>query len=156
MAEFQEDQIFKNIAEEDVEVLLEITDKKSKTKKIWTKELQLIDSTTFKPDFIIELDNENLIIEFQSTEVDDKFSKRSHCYVALTDYKKVNDKKVNLCVISTAEKSKKVSYRVNDTNTFNYEIKGNDIFDGEKIIKEIEEKYNQRINIPVKNVSIFH
>ena len=89
MAEFQEDQIFKNIAEEDVEVLLEITDKKSKTKKIWTKELQLIDSTTFKPDFIIELDNENLIIEFQSTEVDDKFSKRNHCYVALTDYKKV-------------------------------------------------------------------
>ena len=61
MAEFQEDQIFKNIAEEDVEVLLEITYKKSKTKKIWTKELQLIDSTTFKPDFIIELDNENLI-----------------------------------------------------------------------------------------------
>ena len=63
---------------------------------------------------------------------------------------------MNLCVISTAEKSKKVSYRVNDTNTFNYEIKGNDIFDGEKIIKEIEEKYNQGINIPVKNVSIFH
>lgn len=33
MVEFQEDKIFKNIAEEDVEVLLEITDKKSGTKK---------------------------------------------------------------------------------------------------------------------------
>ena len=37
MVEFQEDQIFKNIAEEDVKVLLEITNKKSKTKKIWAK-----------------------------------------------------------------------------------------------------------------------
>lgn len=41
MAEFQEDQIFKNIAEEDVEVLLEITDKKSKTKKIWENRREL-------------------------------------------------------------------------------------------------------------------
>ena len=155
MAEFQEDQIFKNIAEEDVEVLLEITDKKSRTKKIWTKELRLIDPTTFKPDFIIELDDENLIIEFQSTEVNNKFSQRGHCYVAITDYKKENDKQVNLCVISTAERSKNVSYRVNDTNTFNYEIKGNDIFDGEKIIKEIEEKYNQEKNITRKECIYF-
>ena len=155
MAEFQEDKIFKNIAEEDVEVLLEITDKKSETKKIWTKELRLIDPASFKPDFIIELDDENLIIEFQSTEVNDKFSQRDHCYVAITDYKKENDKQVSLCVISTAEQSKKVSYKVNDDNTFNYEIKGNDIFDGEKIIKEIEEKYNQGINIPRKECIYF-
>ncbi|WP_295613806.1 hypothetical protein [uncultured Methanobrevibacter sp.] len=155
MVEFQEDKIFKNIAEEDVEVLLEITDKKSETKKIWTKELRLIDPATFKPDFIIELDDENLIIEFQSTEINDKFSQRSHCYVAITDYKKENDKQVNLCVISTAEESKKVSYKVNKDNTFNYEIKGNDIFDGEKIIKEIEEKYKQGINIPRKECIYF-
>ena len=41
MAEFREDQIFKNIAEEDVEVLLEITNKKSKTKKIWENRREL-------------------------------------------------------------------------------------------------------------------
>ena len=41
MAEFQEDQIFKNIAEEDVKVLLEITNKKSKTKKIWENRREL-------------------------------------------------------------------------------------------------------------------
>lgn len=34
MAEFQEDLIFKNISEEDIEILLKIADKKSKTKKI--------------------------------------------------------------------------------------------------------------------------
>jgi hypothetical protein len=33
MAEFQEDLIFKNVSEEDIEILLEIADKKSKTKK---------------------------------------------------------------------------------------------------------------------------
>ncbi|WP_296888367.1 hypothetical protein [uncultured Methanobrevibacter sp.] len=147
MAEFQEDMIFKDIAEEDVGILLNIAYKKSNVKKIWTKELRLIDPATFKPDLIIELDDENLIIEFQSTKVNEKFSQRAHCYVAITDYKKENDKHVNLCVISTAEKSKKVSYKVNDTNTFNYEIIGNDILDGEKIINEIEEKYKQEINI---------
>ena len=147
MAEFQEDMIFKDIAEEDVGILLNIAYKKSNVKKIWTKELRLIDPATFKPDLIIELDDENLIIEFQSTKVNEKFSQRAHCYVAITDYKKENDKQVNLCVISTAEKSKKVSYKVNDTNTFNYNIIGNDIFDGEKIINEIEEKYKQEINI---------
>ena len=147
MSEFQEDMIFKDIGDEDVEILLDIANKKSKLKKIWTKELRLIDPSTFKPDLIIELDDENLILEFQSTKIDKIFSKRALCYVALTDYKKENDKEVNLCVISTAEKSKTVSHRLNRLNAFNYEVIGNDVFDGEKIIKEIEEKYNQNIQI---------
>ena len=113
MTEFQEDMIFKDIGEEDVEILLDIANKKSKLKKIWTKELRLIDPSTFKLDMIIELDDENWILEFQSTEVNKMFSKRALCYVALIDYKKENDKDVNLCVISTAEKSKTVSHRVN-------------------------------------------
>ena len=86
MTEFQEDLIFKDIAEEDVEILLDIANKKSKVKKIWTKELRLIDPSTFKPDLIIELDDENLIFEFQSTHVNKKFSKRALCYVSITDY----------------------------------------------------------------------
>ena len=95
MSEFQEDMIFKDIGDEDVEILLGIANKKSKLKKIWTKELRLIDSSTFKPDLIIELDDENLILEFQSTKINKIFSKRA---LALTDYKKENDKEVNLCV----------------------------------------------------------
>lgn len=54
---------------------------------------------------ILDLDDENLIVEFQSTEVDDKFSRRAHTYVAITDQKKENDKEVNLAVLSTAEES---------------------------------------------------
>ena len=150
MTEFQEDLIFKDIAEEDVEILLDIANKKSKVKKIWTKELRLIDPSTFKPDLIIELDDENLIFEFQSTHVNKKFSKRALCYVSITDYKKENDKEVNLCVLSTVENSKTVSHKVNKLNTFRYEVIGNDIFDGEKIIKEIEEKYKHNIKITRK------
>ena len=138
-----------------MEILLDIANKKSKFKKIWTKELRLIDPSTFKPDMIIELDDENWILEFQSTEVNKKFSKRAHCYVALIDYKKKNDKEVNLCVISTAEKSKTVSHRVNRLNTFNYGVIGNDVLDGEKIIRKIEEKYNQNIQITRKECVYF-
>lgn len=42
------------------------------------------------------MDDENLIIEFQGTEVGDDFSRRAHSYVALTDQHKRNNKEVNL------------------------------------------------------------
>ena len=153
MAKFQEDMIFKDVGEEDVEVLLEIANKKSKVKKIWTEELRQIDPSTYKPDLIIELDDENLVLEFQSTVADDTFSQRGHSYVAIIDQKKSNNKEVNLCVISTAEKSKIVSYYVNKLNTFRYEVFGNDLFDGEKIINEIEEKYKlKKIITPKESI----
>ena len=155
MVKFHEDLIFKNIAEKDVEPLLDMINRKSKVKKIWTKELRLIDPSTFKPDLIIELDDENLIFEFQSTKVNKKFSKRANCYVSITDYKKENDKEVNLCVLSTAEKSKIVSYKVNKLNTFKYEVIGNDVFDGEKVIKEIKKNINIILKSLEKNVYIF-
>ena len=84
------------------------------------------------------MDDENLIFEFQSTYVNKKFSKRALCYVSITDYKKENDKEVNLCVLSTVENSKTVSHKVNKLNTFNHEIIENDVFDGEELIKGIE------------------
>lgn len=155
MAEFNEDMIFKNIAEEDVDILLEIVNKPSKFKKIWTTELRQIDPSTYKPDLIIELDNENLIIEFQSTKVDKKFSQRANVYVAIIDQKKKNNKQVNIYVISTAEKSKTIEYKVNKQSTFKYQVFGNDFFDGEKIINSIEEKYKQKQEITQKE-SIYY
>ncbi len=140
MSKFQEDMIFKNISEEEIQILLEIVGKESENVNIWTKELRQIDPTTYKPDLIIELDDQNLIIEFQSTEVDDDFSRRAHVYVAITDQKKENDKEVNLEVISTAEQSKQINYKVNKYNTFTYDIIGFEEYDGEKIIKHVEKK----------------
>ena len=67
MAEFQEDMLFKNVSNEDAHILLDILGIKSKNVKVWTKELRQIDPTTYKPDLILDLDEENLIVEFQST-----------------------------------------------------------------------------------------
>ena len=112
MAEFQEDMIFKNVSDEDVSILLEIMGIKSKTVKVWTKELRHVDPTNYRPDLILMLDDENLIIEFQSTKVDVNFSKRAHSYVAIVDQHKKNNKDVNLVVLSTVEDSKIVEYNM--------------------------------------------
>ena len=154
MTEFQEDMLFKNVSEEDIQILLEILEKESDSANIWTKELRLLDPTTYKPDLIIELDDENLIIEFQSTEVDNKFSRRAHTYVAITDQKKKNDKEVNIEVISTAEPSKQINYRVNKLNTFKYDVIGFEDYNGDEIIKDIEEKLENKTEITSKD-SIF-
>lgn len=76
MTSFSEDKIFKNIAEEDARILLEIIKVESVNVKIWTKELRLLDPKEYVPDLILELDFENTIFEMQSTPVDDDFSKR--------------------------------------------------------------------------------
>ena len=154
MTEFQEDMLFKNVSEEDIQILLEILEKESDSANIWTKELRLLNPTTYKPDLIIELDDENLIIEFQSTEVDNKFSRRAHTYVAITDQKKKNDKEVNIEVISTAEPSKQINYRVNKLNTFKYDVIGFEDYNGDEIIKDIEEKLENNTEITSKD-SIF-
>ena len=58
MAEFQEDMLFKNVADEDAIILLEIMGIKAENVKVWTKELRQLDPTTYKPDLILELDDE--------------------------------------------------------------------------------------------------
>ncbi|MEE0934327.1 MAG: hypothetical protein U0L42_01510 [Methanobrevibacter sp.] len=148
MAEFQEDMLFKNVSDEDVSILLEILGKKSKRTKVWTKELRHIDPTNSKPDLILDLDEENLIVEFQSTEVGNDFSRRAHSYVALTDQHKKNDKEVNLSVLSTAEDSKIVEYRYNRLNVFKYEVHGLNNLDGEEIINNVKTKlkYNEPLD----------
>ena len=75
------------------------------------------------------------------------FSRRGHVYVAIADQRKTNDKEVNLYVISTVEESKIVEYYVNELNTFRFRVIGNDLFDGEKCINKIEEKYKHNIEI---------
>ena len=144
MAEFQEDMIFKNVSDEDASILLEILGIESEKVKVWTKELRHIDPTNYRPDLILQLDGENLIVEFQSTPVDDKFSRRAHSYVAITDQHKKNDKEVNLAVLSTAEDSKIVEYKYNKLNSFRYVVVGlNDLETGE-IINTVETKLKDK------------
>ncbi|WP_067041091.1 hypothetical protein [Methanobrevibacter sp. YE315] len=144
MAEFQEGMLFKNVLDEDAGILLEIMGKKSERTKVWTKELRHIDPTNFKPDLILELDNENLIIEFQSTNVNEEFSKRAHSYVAITDQNKKNNKEVNLSVLSTAEDSKIIEYKYNKLNVFKYEIEGLNNLYSEEIINNVKTKLKNK------------
>ena len=144
MTEFQEDMLFKNVSDRDACILLDIMGRKSKNVKVWTKELRHIDPTQYKPDLILDLDDENLIIEFQSTKVDDKFSRRAHTYVAITDQNKENDKEVNLAVLSTVEDSKIVEYRYNKLNVFRYEVESLSDLDGDEIIYNVENKIKNR------------
>ena len=144
MVEFQEDMIFKNVSDEDASILLEILGIESEKVKVWTKELRHIDPTNFRPDMILQLDNENLIVEFQSTPVDDKFSRRAHSYVAITDQHKKNDKEVNLAVLSTAEDSKIVEYKYNKLNSFRYVVVGLNDLDTGQIINTVENKLKDK------------
>ena len=147
MTEFTQDKIFKNVNQEDARILLNIMGKNSKKVKIWTKELRLLDPKDYKPDIIVELDNENLIIELQSTKVNDEFSKRALTFVSITNRDKDNDKEVNLMVLSSAENSKTVHYRYNFQNVFNYDVVGLEDLGVKQIINNVEPKIINNDNI---------
>lgn len=156
MSQFQEDMIFKNVSDEDARILLDIIGKKSKKVKIWTKELRLLDPTAFKPDIILELDDEILIIEFQSTKVGKRHHRRFHVYVAITDYNVENhDKDVNLCVFTTAEESKLITYHVNQYNDFKYDVISLSDYDSEEIINNINYKIEHNEEITGKELVLF-
>ena len=156
MSEFQEDMIFKNVVDEDARLFLDIMGKKSKKVKIMTKELRQLDPATFVPDIILELDDEILIIELQSTKVKKKHHQRFHIYVAISDYNfDEMGKEVNLCVFTTAEESKQISYYVNRDNDFNYEIISLEDYDAEEIINTIKYKIANNTEISGKELILF-
>lgn len=132
--------LFKNVADEDAHILLDIRGIKSEKVKVWTKELRQLDSTTYKPDLILELDIEIWIIEFQSTKVDDEFSRRAHSYVAITGQHKKCGKEINLAVLSTDEDSKIAEYKYNKLNSFRYVVIGLNNLASSEIINTIENK----------------
>lgn len=136
--------LFKNVSDEDAGVLLELMGIKSKHVNVWTKELRLVDPANYRPDLILELDDENLILEFQSTEVDDNFSSRALTYVAITNQKKKNNKEVNLAVLSTVEDSKTVEYKYNKLNSFKYEVVGLRNLNSGEIINNVESKLKDK------------
>ena len=156
MSEFQEDMIFKEVSEEDARIFLDILGKKSKKVKIMTTELRQLDPATFVPDIILELDDEILIIELQSTKVGKKHHQRFHIYVAISDYKFDSiPKEVNLCVFTTAEESKKITYTVNKDNDFTYDVISLTDYDSEEIINTINDKLKDNTEISGKELILF-
>lgn len=155
MTSFSEDKIFKNINNEDARILLDIFDVKSVKVKIWTKELRLLDPKDYVPDIILELDFENLIIEIQSTTVNDEFSKRALTYVAVANRDKDNDKDMELIVLSTAEESKIVKYRFNKDSVFTYRVVNLKDLDASEIMQAVESKIQKDIEIESKELVLY-
>ena len=147
MTSFTEDKIWKNIGNNDVRILLNIVDVESEEVKIWTQELRIFDPRNYVPDLILELDNENLIMEMQSTPVDDNFSKRGLAYVAVGNKEKKNNKMMNLIVLSTAEESKTVRYNFTENSTFEYRVINLKDLDADEIITTVEEKIRKGLKI---------
>lgn len=155
MTTFTEDKLFKNINNKDAKILLEIIDVETVKVKIWTKELRLLDPKDYIPDIILELDFENLIIELQSTRVDDDFSKRALTYVAIANRDKDNDKIVNLIVLTTAEESKTISYKFSDDSVFTFRIVNLKDLDADEIIDAVEPKIQKGLEIEGKELVLY-
>ena len=147
MTEFTQDKIFKNVNETDAQILLYILGINSKKVKIWTKELRLLDPKDYRPDIILELDNENLIIELQSTAVNENFSKRALSFVAIANRDKRNNKEVNLMVLSSVEDTRTVNYRYNRQNIFAYDVVALKDLDAGQFINNVEPKIDSNKEI---------
>lgn len=155
MTNFSEDKIFKNINNEDARILLEIIDVNTVKVRIWTKELRLLDPKDYVPDIILELDLENLILELQSTPVDDEFSKRGLTYVAVANRDKENDKEMNLIVLSTSEESKTVNYEFSKESVFTYRVVNLKELDADEIINNVEPKIKKGLEIEAKQLVLY-
>jgi hypothetical protein len=140
MATKQEDLLFKDVSEEEVDVLLKRIKIKSKKKKLNPTEIRFMDPTMLIADIIMELDNIILIIEFQSTDVDTNDKNRFLAYFSMVNFKKKTEKEVKLVVISTSENSKKIIHTIEDVIEFKFDIYSLKDEDGDIIINNIETK----------------
>ena len=104
-----------------------------------------MDPLSLQPELILELDDENLIIKFQNSKVDDEFSKGLEC-VAIGNLVKNNNKEVNLLVVSTVEESKVVEYRFNELNTFKYKVTALSDIDCERIFDNVKSELETNQN----------
>jgi hypothetical protein len=140
MSKKHEDILFKDVGEEEVEVLLKRINIESKKKKLNPTEIRFIDANILIADLIIELDDMILIIEFQSTIVDINDKDRFLAYFAMVNFKKKTKKQIKLAVISTVEKSKKITHTIDETVKFTFEIYSFTDEDGDIILNNIETK----------------
>lgn len=128
------------MTEKEVDIFLRRLNIKSKKKKLNPTEIRFIDAATLVADIIIELDDIILIIEFQSTEVDDNDGDRFLAYFSVVNFKKETKKEVKLIVVSTTEKTRKIQHKIGESVIFSFDIYSMMDEDGDAIINNIETK----------------
>ena len=151
----EEDIIFKAIGSGPINVLLKKFGFESKNAQILNCELFVVKLSARRADLIILLDNLYLIIEFQSSHVD-KFDKRRFAtYAHMFDLEKEFDLPVYLCVLSTAEKSKTIRYRINPESVFTFSIISLLDEDENKIINNIKDKDKNNKDLTIEELVDF-
>ena len=96
-----------------------------------------------------------MILELQSTPVDESFSKRGLTYVAIGNRVKENDKDMNLIVLSTAEESKVIEYKFSKDSVFTYRIVNLKDLDADTIIDTVEAKIRNGLEIEAKELVLY-
>ena len=115
--------------------------------EILTEEQISIKPSLHRPDFIARVNDIILMPEFQSTPVRTKDKKRFKAYISNFDLKRnTENKKIVFAVISTAEYSKFVKYKINDWDAFIFPIISLLNFDEREIISNIKQKINKQEN----------
>ncbi|MEE0025698.1 hypothetical protein [Methanobrevibacter sp.] len=115
--------------------------------EILTEEQITIKPSLHRPDFIARVNDIILMLEFQSTAVRTKDKKRFKAYISNFDLKRnTKNKKIIFAVISTAEYSKFVKYKINDWDVFIFPIISLLNFDEREIISNIKQKIIKQEN----------
>ncbi len=115
--------------------------------EILTEEQITIKPSLHRPDFIARVNDIILMLEFQSTAVRTKDNKRFKAYISNFDLKRnTENKKIIFAVISTAEYSKFVKYKINDWDVFIFPIISLLNFDEREIISNTKQKINKQEN----------
>ena len=115
--------------------------------EILTEEQITIKPSLHRPDFIARVNDIILMLEFQSTAVRTKDKKRFKAYISNFDLKRnTKNKKIIFAVISTAEYSKFVKYKINDWDVFIFPIISLLNFDEREIISNTKQKINKQEN----------
>ena len=96
-----------------------------------------------------------MILELQSTPVEESFSKRGLTYVAIGNRVKENDKDMNLIVLSTAEESKVIEYKFSKDSIFTYRIVNLKDLDADTIIDTVEAKIRNGLEIEAKELVLY-
>ena len=141
------DASFKFISKKHLKVLFEIfgiqfgRDLDFSDVEVLTTEEIAIEPALLRPDYVVKLDNIIFMMEFESSYVGTQKKKLFKLYVAAYDYKNNDENnKIIFFVISTKEKSKMASYKINDWDSFNFPIISLKDLDKDKIINNVETK----------------
>ena len=138
---FHEDLIFKNISYNHGQLILKLLNLDGKIVRFHPTEYSVPDPKMYKQDLVIEVEDKLYIIEFQSSYVDIHDEKRFSLYSSLIDHlRNIDNKNIEVHVLSTVEKEQTKVYKVNEDAIFPIYIHSLKNYDGDKFLNMMDNK----------------